>query len=151
MLNMARKRTMNRMEMRGDYEGGEEERQEGEEEAADEEEEEEGDEEGESEPEEEGEATEEDEEGEAPKPKKKKAAPKKAPAKPRSRAAKQVRMKLVWGVFNNSNQQVDTFPYPKEDEARALAAKLMADKKTTHFVQKVKLPLEVKEEKGKEK
>src|SRR5262245_38434378 len=149
---MARKRTMNRMEMRGDYEGSEEEKEEGEDEAADEEEEESEDEgEAEADAEDEGEGGEEDEDGELVKPKKKKKAAPKAPAKPRSRAAKQVRMKLVWGVFNNSNQQVETFPYPQEDQARAHAAKLMADKKTTHFVQKVKLPLEVKDTKEKEK
>jgi cobalamin biosynthesis protein CobT len=134
---------MNRMAMRQDYD--EEERQEEEEEGQSDEEDEE--EEGEEEEEAEGEGEEEaegegDEEGE-PKPKKKKKVVK-APAKPRTRASKQIRMKVVWGVFNNSNQQIATYSYPQEDEARAHADRLVADKKTNHFVQKVKVPIEEK-------
>ncbi len=95
-----------------------------------------------------------DEDDEAPKKKKKKPPPKK-PAKPekkpraRSRASKVTRMKVVWGVFNNSNQRVASFDYPKRSDADALAAKLTTDKKSTHFVQPVKEPLE--EEKKAEK
>jgi hypothetical protein len=150
---MGRKRTMNRMNMRGEYDEGEE-RQEEEAESADDEEEE--DEEGEGDEEEEAEGDEEPAEGDEdedapPKPKKvPKKKPPKAPAKPRARASKQVRLKVVWGVFNNSNQQLATYPYPQEDEARAHAEKLIADKKTNHFVQRVKVPMEEKE-KEKEK
>ncbi len=143
-----RKRTMDRRQMRTyDEEEPRPEGQEAEEKEEEEEEEgEEGDEEAEGEAEEEGEeapaAAEEDEE-EAPKPKKKKkvAAPK-APAKSRSRAAKHVRLKVVWGVFDNSNKQIETFPYSQEDDAKALATKLATDKKQTFFVQKVKKPFE---------
>ena len=81
-----------------------------------------------------------------PAPKKKKAPPK--PAKPkRSRAGKVVRLRVVWGVFNNSNQRVATFDYPKRKEAEDKAAQLTTDKKQTHFVQPVKEPIEEKKEK----
>lgn len=93
----------------------------------------------------------EQDEEEAPKPKKKKVVkePKpKAKAKPRTRAPKAVpRMKVVWGVFNNSNQRVATFDYPKRREADDHAAKLHADKHQTFFVQPVKEPIEEKKEK----
>src|SRR5438132_1260915 len=144
---MAR-RILNRKDLRADFEAaerskGEEEETEEEEEAGDEDEEEgEVDEEaGESE-------GEELDEEEAPKKKKKPAKePKpKAKAKPRSRAAKITRMKVVWGVFNNSNQRVAVYEYPKRKEADDHAARLTADKKSTHFVQPVKEPIEEKKE-----
>jgi hypothetical protein len=56
-------------------------------------------------------------------------------------------MRVVWGVFNNSNQMVKTFEYPKRAEAEAHAAQLMTDKRSTHFVQPVKEPIEEKKEK----
>lgn len=81
--------------------------------------------------------------------KKKKAKAKaKAPAKPRAtkarRSAKTQRMRVVWTVFNNSHNAVAKFDYPQKAEADALAAKLTADKKSTHFVQPVKEPIEEK-------
>lgn len=163
---MAR-RILNRKEMRADFDAAErvksegEEAEETEEEAEDDDEdEEEGDEEG---GEEAGEADDEagdddedagdDDDEDAPKKKKKKKAkpaPKvKAPKKPtksRSRAAKIVRMKVVWCVFNNSNAQVAKYEYPKRKEAEDHAARLTADKKSTHFVQPVKEPIEEKKE-----
>jgi hypothetical protein len=135
---MAR-RILNRKEMRADYDAAEsrkrdEDEVEGEEdEAEDEAEEGEGDEEA-------GEAEEEEEE--APVVKKKKT----TRAKPRTRTPKVTRMRAVWAVFNNSNQRVATFDYPKRKDADDLAAKLCADKKTTHFVQMVKEPWEEKKE-----
>ena len=144
---MAR-RILNRKDLRADFEAaerskGEEEETEEEEEAGDEDEEEgEVDEEaGESE-------GEELDEEEAPKKKKKpvKEPKPKAKAKPRSRAAKITRMKVVWGVFNNSNQRVAVYEYPKRKEADDHAARLTADKKSTHFVQPVKEPIEEKKE-----
>jgi len=76
----------------------------------------------------------------------------KAPkAKSRTRTPKVTRMKVVWGVFNNSNQRVATFDYPKRKDADDLASKLTSDKKATHFVQPVKEPMEEKKEKEKEK
>ncbi len=79
-------------------------------------------------------------------PKKKKAA---KPAKPRSRTRtpKVSRMRIVWGVFNNSNQRVAVFDYARRQEADELAAKLRTDKRSTHFVQPVKEPIEEKVEK----
>ena len=155
---MAR-RVLNRKDLRNDFDAAE--RRKTDEEETEEEEEEEGDEDEEAD-EEAGEETDaeaevEDEEGEAseddeekPK-KKKKAVPKpkakpKAKAKPRSRAAKIVRMKVVWGVFNNSNQRIAVYEYPKRKEADDHAARLTADKKNTHFVQPVKEPIEEKKE-----
>jgi hypothetical protein len=146
---MARKKTQNYRELRADFDeeevAGEEE--EGDEEDDDDEEEEE---EGEAAPEgaegeaEEGEAEEGDEE-EAPK--KKKPKPKAKPKPKRTRVAKVTRMRVLWGVFNNSHQMVASFEYAKKDEADAHAAKLIADKKSTHFVQPVKEPIEEKKEK----
>jgi hypothetical protein len=132
--------------MRADFDAAErrkpeEDEVEGEEDEADDETEEE--EEGDAEAEEEaGEAEEEEEKEEAPVVKKKKP----ARAKPRTRTPKVVRMRVVWGVFNNSNQRVATFDYPKRKDADDLAAKLSADKKATHFVQPVKEPWEEKKE-----
>lgn len=151
------RRILNRKELRADYEAAErkedEETDETEDEVDDEaEDEEEGDgEEGEAEEE----AAEDDEDGEgdededAPKKRKKPAAkpkPKAKPkAKPRSRT-KVVRMKVVWGVFNNSNVRVATYEYPKRKDADDHAARLTTDKKLTHFVQPVKEPMEEKKE-----
>jgi hypothetical protein len=88
-----------------------------------------------------------EENGEAEeRPAKKKAAPKATKTKPRSRAAKVARMKVVWGVFNNSNHRVATFDYPKRQDAHELANKLSADKKAAHFVQPIKEPFEEKKQ-----
>ena len=88
--------------------------------------------------------------GEEEAPKKKKPAKAKAPkaAKPksRSRTPKVTRMKVVWGVFNNSNQRVAVYDYPKRQDAYDHAAKLTNDKKSTHFVQPVKEPMEEKKD-----
>jgi hypothetical protein len=96
-------------------------------------------------------AAEEGEEGDdedAPKKKKKKPKPKAKVVKPkRARVAKVTRMRVVWGVFNNSNQKVATYDYPQRDEADAHAKRLMEDKKSTHFVQPVKEAIEEVKEK----
>jgi hypothetical protein len=151
-IQMARKRTMNYREMRADFDEDEDRRtdEEGDE---DEDEEDDGDEEEDEEPGAEAEAGEEGEEGEdedAP-PKKKKAKPKPKPKPKRTRVAKVTRMRVLWGVFNNSHQIVASYDYPKKEEAEAHAARLMADKKTTHFVQPVKEAIEEKKEEKKEK
>jgi hypothetical protein len=64
--------------------------------------------------------------------------------KPRkSRATKQAPQKVVWIVFDNSNKPVgEPFPYPKKQEAEELAARLQAEKKSTHFVQPVRKALD---------
>lgn len=153
------RRILNRKDLRADYDAAERRKTEdGEEEEAEEGEEEEAEEEGEEEEAEaegEAEAAEaEDEEGdgdeEEPVKKKKKPAKPKAKApkttRTRTRTPKITRMKVVWCVFNNSNQRVATFDYPKRKEADDLAAKLTGDKKSTHFVQPVKEPLEEKKD-----
>jgi hypothetical protein len=134
---MAKGRVRNRLELRANIEAAER-RERGADEREEDEEEEEA-----------GAATEEAEvdegdEEEVEAPKKKKAAPK--TAKPRTRAPKHVRLKMVWGVFNNSHQRVATFEYPKRKDAEEHASRLAADKKSTFFVQPVKEPLEEKKE-----
>jgi hypothetical protein len=118
-------------------EGEEEDEEEDEEEGGEDEEEEVSEEEGGEEEEEE-----EDEEGER-KPKKKKK-PVKEPKPKRTRAAKVVRQKAVWVVFNNSHAPVAKFDYPKKKEAEEHAAKLKAESKTnqSYFVQMLKEPME---------
>jgi hypothetical protein len=140
---MAR-RILNRKDLRADYEAAERRKQEDEDDI-------EGDEEETDESDEDIEAKDEDDEGDeeeeaAPK-KKKKPAPKE-PKPKRTRTAKQVRMKVVWGVFNNSNQCVAKFDYPKRKEADEHAAKLAAAKNPPQpfFVQPVKEPIEEKKE-----
>jgi hypothetical protein len=151
---MAR-RILNRKELRNDYDAAERRKEEEEtDEAQDEKEadadEEQDEDEDEDEAEEEAEGDEDggEEDEEAPKKKKPpKAKPKPKPkAKPRTRTPKVTRMKVVWGVFNNSNARVATYEYPKRKEADDHAAKLTADKKSTHFVQPVKEPMEEKKE-----
>jgi cobalamin biosynthesis protein CobT len=155
------KRILNRKELRADFDAAERQKP-GDEDVTDEEvgeeeeDEDEDDEEKEDKPEgdedEEAAAAGDDEdEDAAPVPKKKKAAkaakvPKVAKPKSRKRVAKVTRMRVVWGVFNNSHQCIATYEYPKRAEADAHVAKLIADKKTTHFVQPVKEPIEEKQE-----
>ena len=142
---MAR-RTLNRKDLRADFEAAEQRKQraEGTEDAETEDDEDGDDDEDEVETDE-AEATDEDGEEEEAPPKRK--APAKAPkAKSRTRTPKVTRMKVVWGVFNNSNQRVAVFEYAQRREAEEMAARLRADKKTTHFIQPVKEPLDEKPE-----
>jgi hypothetical protein len=55
-------------------------------------------------------------------------------------------MKVVWGVYNNSNQCVAKFDYPKRKEADEHAAKLGAAKNPpqSFFVQPIKEAMEEK-------
>lgn len=151
------RRILNRRELRADFEAAE--RKKPEDEEVDEEEEddeEDGEEEASDEDDAEEDADEEvagDEDDDEDAPKKKKKVKKKVVVKEkpkpksRARASKVVRMVVVWGVFNNSNQRVAVYPYPQKQEALDHAAKLTADKKNTHFVQPVKEPMEEKKEK----
>ena len=88
-----------------------------------------------------------DDEGDGKK-KKKTAKPKvKSPAKPRAKRAKaNVRMRVVWTVFNNSSQAVAKYDYPRKAEADAHAERLKKEKNITHFVMPVKEQMEVAEE-----
>jgi cobalamin biosynthesis protein CobT len=151
---MAR-RIVNRMDKRVEHDAwerrtDEEEPVEGEEEAEEGEEEEGEEEEGDEEEAGDEEAEEGDGDDDEEAPKKKKAVkpkPKAKPkAKPRTRTVKTTRMRVVWGVFNNSHQMVATYEYPKKPDAEAHAAKLTAEKRSTHFVQPVKEPIEEKKE-----
>jgi hypothetical protein len=137
---MAR-RILNRKDLRADYEAAERRKQEdeveGDEEEADDEDEEE------AEATEEGGEEEDEEDEEAPVKKKK---PVKEAKPKRTRTPKQVRQKVVWYVFNNSNQKVATYPYAQKKEAEEHAARLKADKNQTYFVQPVKEPIDEKKE-----
>jgi hypothetical protein len=86
------------------------------------------------------EAQEETEEGAAPA----KAKEKKAPAKRKSRAkaAKEVRLKAFWGVFNQTLRRISLFEYNQRAEADKKAAELSEAQKTPHFVQLVKEAIE---------
>jgi hypothetical protein len=140
------RRLQNRMEKRAEYEAYER-RQAEEDEDRDDEEEEDEEEEEEAEADEEiGEEEEPEVEEVAPKKKPAKAKEAKPKSKARSRTAKITRMKMVWGVFNNSNVRVATYEYPQRREAEEHAARLKAEKKSEHFVQPVKEPMEEKKE-----
>jgi hypothetical protein len=140
---MAR-RILNRKDLRADYEAAERRKQEDEEVEGDEEESDELEEEAEDEAAE-GDDDEDEDEEVAVKPKK--AAPKEVKPK-RTRTPKHVRMKVVWGVFNNSNQCVAKFDYPKRKEAEEHALKLQAAKNPPQpfFVQPLKEAMDDKKE-----
>lgn len=145
---MGKKRTLNRMDYRGDFD------EEGEPKAADDEEKDEDDEDGDEE--EEGEAEVEaeaevdadedagdDEDAPRPAKKKKKAA---AVAKPkRTRAAKVVRRKAVWRVFDNSSKLLETFEYSQRVEAEAFLEQKNIDKKGTCYIQLIKIEIDDKD------
>ena len=69
-----------------------------------------------------------------------KAKEKKAPAKRKSRAkaAKEVRLKAFWGVYNQTLRRISLFEYNQRAEADKKAAELSESQKTPHFVQLVK-------------
>jgi hypothetical protein len=143
---MAR-RILNRKDLRADFEAAERRKTEDEEVEDEEEADDEDEEEAEADSGEEGEEPAEGDESdeEAPvKPKKKKVV--KEPKPKRVRTPKVVRQRVVWGVFNNSNQRVATYEYPKRKEADEHAARMTADKKLTFFVQPVKEPIDEKKE-----
>ncbi len=82
-----------------------------------------------------------DDEEERPKKKAKKVPVKKAAKKPaakRTRAAKEVRTRAVWVVFDNASKRVDTFPYNQKADAEALLAKKLEEKKGTFYINLVK-------------
>jgi hypothetical protein len=68
------------------------------------------------------------------------AAPKKEPAKRKSRAksAKEVRLKAFWGVFNQSLKRVALFEHQDRKLAEKKAKELTASGKSPHFIQPVK-------------
>jgi hypothetical protein len=77
---------------------------------------------------------------EAAEKKKKAPAEKKPPAKRKSRAKSNepARVKLFWGVFNQSLKRVALYDFSQKRQAEAKAQELSASGKSPHFVQKVK-------------
>ncbi len=65
---------------------------------------------------------------------------KKAPAKRKTRkkAAVVVRMKLFWGVFNQSLKRVALYEFHQRKQAEKKASDLTKSGKNPHFVQRVK-------------
>jgi len=65
---------------------------------------------------------------------------KKAPAKRKSRkkAAAEVRMKLFWGVFNQSLKRVAMYEFNERKQAEKKSEQLSKSGKSPHFVQRVK-------------
>jgi hypothetical protein len=128
------------MELREQYEAAEaREREERETRKGAGDEDEEGDEEegDEAEAEEGEEAEAEEEEEAAPVKKAKKKAPAKE-ARPRKKTTKQVRRRVVWVVYDNSNKKIAQYDYTKKAEADEHAARLQTEKKQTYFVQPFK-------------
>ena len=74
--------------------------------------------------------------------KKKKAPKKKAARKSRKKAEVEVRMKLFWGVFNQSMKRVALYDFSQKKEAEKKATDLSKSGKSPHFVQKVKEVIE---------
>jgi hypothetical protein len=64
----------------------------------------------------------------------------KAPVKRKSRAkaAKEVRLKAFWGVFNQSLRRVALFEHNERKQAEKKAKELSESNKTPHFVQLAK-------------
>lgn len=50
------------------------------------------------------------------------------------------KMRMVWGVFDNGNQQIATFPYSDREEADKKAEEMNAKGRGIYFVQPVKEP-----------
>lgn len=67
---------------------------------------------------------------------------KKAKRKTRKKAAAEVRMKLFWGVFNQSMKRVALYDFSQQKEAEKKATDLSKSGKSPHFVQKVKEVIE---------
>lgn len=77
-----------------------------------------------------------------PKKKKKAAKKKKATSRARTKAVADVRMKLFWGVFNQSLKRVAVFEFDQKKQADKKAEELSKSGKSPHFVQKVKEVIE---------
>jgi cell wall-associated NlpC family hydrolase len=135
---MARKRTMNRSDLRAQAEAAE---------ARDADKEKDEEEEVEEEADDAGDDDSGDDEDGAPKKKKPKAkkpaAPKKKAA-PRKKVVKEVRMRAVWVVLDNGSKRLKEFAYPNKADAEKFMAERAEEKKGTYYIQLVKEPLEEK-------
>ena len=58
------------------------------------------------------------------------------------RAAKSVRMKIVWDVCNVTGAAVKSFPYPDKAEAEAATEALTRSTGRTHVLRPTKVPME---------
>lgn len=63
---------------------------------------------------------------------------KKAPRKSRKKEVVEARVKLFWGVFNQSLKRVALYEYSQRKQADKKAQELSQSGKSPHFVQKVK-------------
>lgn len=75
----------------------------------------------------------------------KKAAAKKPAVKRKSTKKKSdpTRMRMVWGVFDNSNQQIASFPYNDRASADKRVVDLSEKGRGPYFVQPVKEPMPI--------
>lgn len=73
---------------------------------------------------------------------KKKAKKKKAKRKSRKKADAVVRLKLFWGVFDQSMKRKALYDFSQQKEAEKKAEDLSKGGKSPHFVQKVKEVIE---------
>lgn len=69
------------------------------------------------------------------------AAPKKKATRRKKKEAAEVRMKLYWGVYNQSMKRVALFDFNQKKQAEKKAEALSASGKSPHFIQKVKEPV----------
>ncbi len=67
---------------------------------------------------------------------------KKAKRKSRAKAAAEVRVKLFWGVFNQSLKRVALYEFNQRKQAEKKATDLSKGGKSPHFVQRVKEAIE---------
>jgi hypothetical protein len=65
-----------------------------------------------------------------------------APKRKSRKSPAEVRMKLFWGVFNQSLKRVALYEYGEKKEAEKKATELSKSGKSPHFVQKVKEAIE---------
>ena len=68
----------------------------------------------------------------------KKTAKKATPRKSRKKEPAEIRVKLFWGVFNQSLKRVALFEFNQKKQADKKAEELSQSGKSPHFVQKVK-------------
>lgn len=61
--------------------------------------------------------------------------------KSKKRTVKAGRVKIVWGVYSSNQTLEKTFEYPQKAEAEKYAAKLSAEKKSSYYVNPVRVPL----------
>ena len=61
------------------------------------------------------------------------------------------RLKMVWGVFDNSNQQIASFPYSDRGAADAKVSEMGEKGRGPYFVQPVKEPIPEEDEPEAEK